>query len=90
MATLVMTTTSGATTFVESSRPPIPTSTTATSTAARSMARNAITVAASKNDGASASTWGQSARAAVRSSDSGIGCPSIRIRSRKSTRCGEV
>ncbi len=75
---------------MESSRPPIPTSTTATSTAARCSARNAITVAASKNDGASASIWGQSARAVVSSSVSVIGSPSIRIRSRKSTRWGEV
>lgn len=46
-----MTLTSGRITFVESSRPPIPTSITAMSTLSRAKWSNAIAVVISKNDG---------------------------------------
>ena len=91
----VMTATSGARTFVASSRPPRPTSTTARSTPTRSKWSNARAVKISKKVGASPSprrrsTEGRMAAIrAARSSCEIIRSPT-RMRSRRSTRCGDV
>ena len=75
-------------TFVASSRPPSPTSTTARSTFAARNARNPARVAVSKklSDGPRASA---SARSGT-SASSPMGSPSMRMRSAKRARCGDV
>ena len=88
----------GETTFVASSRPPRPTSRTATSTRARRNSSNAAAVVTSKNVGWTASAPSarscsmvsriSSTTAASRSR--ATGCPSMVNRSVRSTRCGEV
>ena len=85
-------------TLVESSRPPRPTSTTATSTSARRNSSNAIAVVASKNVGGacsapsarSASIAPRTSAAALRSAAASTGRPLITNRSARSIRCGDV
>ena len=89
-AMLVITLKSGLTTLVESSRPPSPVSTTATSTPQARNQQKAIAVVISKKEKLCAvkkSRW-RSTKSATNSL--GIISPSTRIRSRKSIRCGEV
>ncbi len=81
---------SGSSTLVASRRPPSPTSTTDTSTPARANISNAIAVVASKKVAWSASTIGSRRPIQSTTASSVTGVPSIRMRSRKSTRCGEL
>ena len=81
---------SGLTTFVASSRPPSPVSITATSTSERANQSNAIAVVASKNVAPVRSTSGVQRPMKSTTYCSSTGRPSMRNRSRKSTRCGEV
>ena len=86
----VITLSSGRITFVESSRPPMPTSTTATSTSRRAKWSNAIAVVISKNDGCTRPIVSRFRSTYSTTSRSEIVSPSTRMRSRKSFRWGDV
>ncbi len=85
-AMLVTAVATGESTFVASSRPPRPTSTTATSTPASARQRNAMAVVASKKEAPVRSMAGRSRSAASSSATSSMGRPSTRIRSVKEIR----
>ena len=86
------------TTFVASKRPPMPTSSTATSTLRRRKIERASAVVASKNvggwpsrpDAQSRSIVSLTAAASVRRASSSTGRPSTANRSLSAIRCGEV
>ena len=88
----------GSTTLVASSRPPMPTSSTAISTATLAKYSKAITVSISKKLGCQGSLLERSRTCAVRStrscispnSASEMASPLTRIRSLMRTRCGEL
>ncbi len=88
----------GCTTFVESRRPPRPTSSTATSTRARRKSSKAIAVVTSKNVGGDSSDPSASRPSITRRTCSinstsrleSTGTPSTANRSSRRTRCGDV
>ncbi len=76
--------------FVLSSRPPSPVSITATSTLRFAKNSNAITIVSSKKEGRNEESMAMNRFTKSTTSSSVIGLPFTLIRSRKSTRCGEV
>ena len=76
--------------FVQSSRPPSPTSMTAMSTCCLAKWLNAMAVVISKKDGWSRSMSGVLQRMKLVTACFEMGRPLMRMRSRKSRRCGEV
>jgi hypothetical protein len=87
---LVMTDNIGMMIFVQSKRPPIPTSMTAISTFLSAKYLKAIAVTTSKKEGCRGPKKYFSCSTKFTTYSSSIGCPLIRIRSLKSTRWGEV
>ena len=85
-----ITTASGVPTVVASSRPPRPTSSTATSTASRAKWSSPSAVVVSNIVASSLATSVPSASTPSTTASSAIGSPSTRMRSRNDTRCGEV
>ena len=77
-------------TLVESSRPPNPTSITATSTPRAARSAKAMAVVASKKLASSRSMWGRRKVVHSAKASSPIGMPSTSTRSRTDTRCGDV
>ena len=80
----------GTPTVVASSRPPRPTSSTATSTASRAKWSRASAVVVSNMVASSRATSVPSASTPSATASSGIGAASTRMRSRNETRWGEV
>jgi len=89
-AILVTTDTSGVITLVESSRPPSPTSMTATSTPRAARSAKAMAVVASKKLASRRSISDCKKLVHSAKASSPIGMPSTSMRSRTDTRCGDV